>query len=36
MAYLVGDPESAEAGEHIKLGWKPVVITRYPPMERKY
>jgi succinate dehydrogenase / fumarate reductase, flavoprotein subunit len=36
MAYLVGDPESAEAGEHIKLGWKPVVITRYPPMERRY
>ena len=36
MAYLVGDPESAEAGEHIKLGWKPVVITNYPPMERKY
>ncbi len=36
MAYLVGDPESADAGEHIKLGWKPVVITNYPPMERKY
>ena len=36
MAYLVGDPESAYAGEHIKIGWKPVVITNYPPMERKY
>ena len=36
MAYLVGDPESPDAGEHIKLGWKPVVITNYPPMERKY
>ncbi|MES2092796.1 MAG: succinate dehydrogenase flavoprotein subunit [Actinomycetota bacterium] len=36
MAYLVGDPESADAGEHITLGWKPVVITNYPPMERKY
>ncbi len=36
MAYLVGDPESADAGEHIRLDWKPVVITNYPPMERKY
>jgi succinate dehydrogenase / fumarate reductase flavoprotein subunit len=36
MAYLTGDPESAEAGEHIRLDWKPVVITNYPPMERKY
>ena len=36
MAYLVGDPDSADPGEHIKLGWKPVVITNYPPMERKY
>ncbi len=36
MAYLTGDPESAEAGDHIRLDWKPVVITNYPPMERKY
>jgi succinate dehydrogenase / fumarate reductase flavoprotein subunit len=36
MAYLTGDPESEEAGEHIRLDWKPVVITNYPPMERKY
>ena len=36
MAYLVGDPESADAGEHINIDWKPVVITNYPPMERKY
>jgi len=35
MAYRVGDPES-EAGDHIRLDWKPVVITNYPPMERKY
>ncbi|HEY5222598.1 MAG TPA: succinate dehydrogenase flavoprotein subunit [Microbacteriaceae bacterium] len=36
MAYLTGDPHSSEAGDHIKLEWKPVVITRYQPMERKY
>ncbi|WP_097059768.1 succinate dehydrogenase flavoprotein subunit [Salinibacterium xinjiangense] len=36
MAYRVGDPESTDAGEHIRLDWKPVVITNYPPMERKY
>jgi len=36
MAYLTGDPESAAAGAHIRLDWKPVVITNYPPMERKY
>ncbi|WP_051147285.1 succinate dehydrogenase flavoprotein subunit [Glaciibacter superstes] len=36
MAYLTGDPHSAEAGDHIDLDWKPVTITRYQPMERKY
>ena len=36
MAYLTGDPESAEAGDHIRLETKPVVITNYTPMERKY
>ena len=36
MAYLTGDPDSEEAGDHIRLDWKPVVITNYPPMERKY
>lgn len=43
MAYLVGDPHSSDATDHIKLGWKPVVFTKndkgeynYPPMERKY
>ena len=36
MAYLTGDPESADAGEHIRLDTKPVVITNYQPMERKY
>lgn len=36
MAYLTGDAESAEANDHIKLDWKPVVVTNYPPTERKY
>jgi succinate dehydrogenase / fumarate reductase flavoprotein subunit len=36
MAYLSGDAHSADAGDHIKLSTKPVVITRYQPMERKY
>ncbi|MBN9151849.1 MAG: succinate dehydrogenase flavoprotein subunit [Cryobacterium sp.] len=36
MAYLTGDAESAVADDHIKLDWKPVVITNYPPTERKY
>ena len=29
-------PQSADAGDHIRLDWKPVVITNYQPMERKY
>ncbi|MEO7350079.1 MAG: succinate dehydrogenase flavoprotein subunit [Terrimesophilobacter sp.] len=36
MAYLTGDSESAVADDHIKLDWKPVVVTNYPPTERKY
>ena len=36
MSYLTGDPHSSHADDHISLGWKPVVITRYQPMERKY
>ncbi|GAA0999190.1 succinate dehydrogenase flavoprotein subunit [Subtercola frigoramans] len=36
MAYLTGDAHSADAGDHIKLETKPVVVTRYQPMERKY
>jgi len=36
MAYLTGDPHSSNAADHIRLDWKPVVITRYQPMERKY
>ena len=36
MAYLTGDPHSADAADHITLDWKPVVITDYQPMERKY
>lgn len=36
MAYLTGDPHSSDPGDHIRLDWKPVVITNYQPMERKY
>ncbi|HEY2556166.1 MAG TPA: succinate dehydrogenase flavoprotein subunit, partial [Diaminobutyricibacter sp.] len=36
MAYLSGDPHSSDAADHIRLDWKPVVVTRYQPMERKY
>ncbi|RFA15203.1 succinate dehydrogenase flavoprotein subunit [Subtercola boreus] len=36
MAYLTGDAHSADAGDHIRLDTKPVVVTRYQPMERKY
>jgi succinate dehydrogenase / fumarate reductase flavoprotein subunit len=36
MAYLTGDAHSSEASDHIQLDWKPVTITRYQPMERKY
>ena len=36
MAYLTGDPHSADASDHIRLDWKPVTITHYEPMERKY
>ena len=36
MAYLTGDPHSSKVDDHIKLDWKPVTITRYEPMERKY
>jgi succinate dehydrogenase / fumarate reductase flavoprotein subunit len=36
MAYLSGDAGSSQADDHIRLDWKPVVITRYQPMERKY
>ena len=36
MAYLTGDPHSSNPADHIKLDWKPVVVTRYQPMERKY
>ncbi len=36
MAYLTGDPHSSDAADHITLDWKPVTITRYQPMERKY
>ena len=36
MAYLTGDPTSPNVEDHIGIDWKPVVITNYPPMERKY
>jgi len=36
MAYLVGEPGKGKKAEHIKLDWKPVVVTNYQPMERKY
>ncbi len=36
MAYRVGDSSSSNAGDHIRLETKPVVITNYEPMERKY
>ena len=36
MAYLTGDPTSPNVEDHISIDWKPVVITNYPPMERKY
>ena len=36
MAYLSGDAGSSHSDDHIRLDWKPVVITRYQPMERKY
>ncbi|MFE6256970.1 succinate dehydrogenase flavoprotein subunit [Agromyces sp. NPDC057865] len=36
MAYLTGDAHSSHAEDHIRLDWKPVTVTRYQPMERKY
>jgi succinate dehydrogenase / fumarate reductase, flavoprotein subunit len=36
MAYMTGDATSANVKDHISIDWKPVVITNYPPMERKY
>jgi succinate dehydrogenase / fumarate reductase flavoprotein subunit len=36
MAYLTGDATSANVEDHIAIDWKPVVITNYQPMERKY
>ncbi|PDQ35731.1 MAG: succinate dehydrogenase flavoprotein subunit [Candidatus Lumbricidophila eiseniae] len=36
MAYLSGDAHSSTAADHIRLDWKPVTITTYQPMERKY
>jgi len=36
MAYLTGDAKSADVDDHIDIDWKPVVITNYQPMERKY
>jgi succinate dehydrogenase / fumarate reductase flavoprotein subunit len=36
MAYLTGDPHSSHPEDHIRLEAKPVVVTGYQPMERKY
>ena len=36
MAYLTGDPTSPDPSDHIRLGRKPVRMTRYQPQERKY
>ncbi|MEN9751052.1 MAG: hypothetical protein RLZZ600_99, partial [Actinomycetota bacterium] len=36
MAYKVGEPTGSKKADHIKLDWKPVVVTNYQPMERKY
>jgi len=36
MAYLTGDPKSPNPEDHIRLDWKPVRMTKYQPMERKY
>ncbi|MFC7431172.1 MULTISPECIES: succinate dehydrogenase flavoprotein subunit [unclassified Agrococcus] len=36
MAYLSGDPHSADSTDHIRLDWKPVRKTIYEPTERKY
>jgi succinate dehydrogenase / fumarate reductase flavoprotein subunit len=36
MAYKVGEPNGSKKADHIKLDWKPVVVTNYQPMERKY
>jgi succinate dehydrogenase / fumarate reductase flavoprotein subunit len=36
MAYLTGHAKSADVDDHIDIDWKPVVITNYQPMERKY
>ena len=35
MAYKL-DKTPSKPGEDIKVDWKPVTITNYPPMERKY
>jgi succinate dehydrogenase / fumarate reductase flavoprotein subunit len=35
MAYLT-DKKPKKPGDNIKIDWKPVTITNYPPMERKY
>jgi len=35
MLYKEGEP-TGEIGAGIRVGWKPVVITNYQPMERKY
>ena len=36
MAYREGPMDAASPEAHLRLDYKPVVVTRYQPMERKY
>jgi succinate dehydrogenase / fumarate reductase flavoprotein subunit len=36
MAYREGPMDAASPQAHLRLEYKPVVVTRYQPMERKY
>ncbi|PWD50351.1 succinate dehydrogenase flavoprotein subunit [Serinibacter arcticus] len=36
MAYPTSEPGAGEGGSTVRLDYKPVVVTRYQPMERKY
>jgi succinate dehydrogenase / fumarate reductase flavoprotein subunit len=36
MAYREGPMDAASPQAHLRLDYKPVVVTRYQPMERKY
>jgi succinate dehydrogenase / fumarate reductase flavoprotein subunit len=36
MAYRTVEAEGEPGGSGIRLDYKPVVVTRYQPMERKF